>query len=171
MDKALEFETHTGILEHLPGMRYMFIPAAQVNAMGGGFNRRLVATVNGKVSWKCGLMSLGEGNAYISITQKRMKEAGIKDGDRISLRLEADHSPYGLDVPEELAAVFDGDPEGFSRFQRLKAGKQRYVINYVATVKNPDKRIERALLLINNLKMLPVGKEEFREMLGLPKRN
>jgi uncharacterized protein YdeI (YjbR/CyaY-like superfamily) len=111
-------------------------------------------------------MALGEGKAYISISSKRMKEAGAAYGDMVQVTLREDQSEYGIDMPEELAELFRQDPEGKRRFDLLTAGKKRYILNYVATVKSPQLRIDRAFLLINNLKKLPLGKESFREMLG-----
>ncbi len=43
----------------------------------------------------------------------------------------------------------------------------RYVIFYVSSVKSTQLRVDRAVRLIGNLKKLPVGKESFRQMLGL----
>jgi hypothetical protein len=51
----------------------------------------------------------------------------------------------------------------------LSAGMQRYILTYVGAVKNPDKRIERAILLMRNLVQQQEGQESFREMLGLPR--
>ncbi|MGZ4056577.1 MAG: YdeI/OmpD-associated family protein, partial [Bacteroidia bacterium] len=61
------------------------------------------------------------------------------------------------------------DEEGMRRFKMLTKGKQRYIIYYVAMVKSSQKRIDRAILLITNLKKTKEGKESFREMLGLKK--
>lgn len=168
--KEISFETHIGILTYLNGMHYMFIPSQVVAYFESGFNKRLVATVNQKIQWKCGFMSLSEGNGYISISTKRLKEAHLEAGDSLVLHLIEDDSKYGTDVPEELEAVFASDPEGYGRFENLKPALQRYMINHVAGVKNPDKRIERALLLLGNLKLLKPGEEDFRQLLGLPPR-
>jgi hypothetical protein len=167
--EKIAFRTHIGLLSHLPGMHYVFIPAEVVLKAGGLMGRRFVCTVNGKEKWQCGFMALGEGNAYISITNKRMKTMKIEEGSFVDIVLEEDKSKYGMDVSMELEAVFADDPEGLERFENLTAGKQRYVIQYVQAVKNTDKRIERALMLIGNLKKLPRGNESFREMLGLPR--
>ena len=113
-------------------------------------------------------MSLHSGHAYISISKARMKTLCLENGDTIHLHLKEDFSKYGIDMCQELEAVLTDDPEGYARFEMLKPGMQRYVINYVATAKNSDKRIQRALLLIGNLKRQTIGKESFREMMGLP---
>ncbi|MBP6333955.1 MAG: DUF1905 domain-containing protein [Bacteroidia bacterium] len=157
-------------LEHLVGMRYVEVPAKIVKQLGGKFNVRLLCTINRAITFQCGIMALGNGNAYISFNLKRMKEIGVKDGDGVEVSLKPDPSKYGMEVPEELQELFKQDKEGKKRFDALTPGKQRYIIHYVATVKNSQLRIDRALLLIGNLKKLPLGKESFREMLGLEKR-
>lgn len=52
------------------------------------------------------------------------------------------------------------------RFDLLQPSIKRYVLNYVATVKSQQLHIERAFLLISNLKQIPLGKENFRKILG-----
>jgi hypothetical protein len=165
----IEITTHIGLLTHLPGMHYMFIPAHVIQHFGSGFKKRLIATVNNTIQWQCGLMSLGEGNAYISISKDKMKKAGLENGSTIHLKLEIDDSKYGLPVPEEFNIVIEQDPEAALRFEMLSAGIQRYILTYVGAVKNPDKRIERAILLMRNLVQQQEGQESFREMLGLPR--
>lgn len=164
--KPVSFETHIDKLTYLKTF-YLEIPASIVKKLGGfTMKARLLCEVNKKVSFPCGLMALGEGKAYISISSKRMKEAGAAYGEIVHVTLNEDKSEYGVEMPEELAELFRQDAEGKRRFELLTAGKKRYILNYVSTVKSPQLRIDRAFLLITNLKKLPVGKESFREMLG-----
>lgn len=164
--KPVSFQTHIDKLSYLKTF-YLEIPESVVKKVGGFSGKvRLICKVNNLVSFQCGLMALGEGKAYISINSKRMKEAGAEYGDTVNVTLTADESEYGTEVPEELAELFRQDPEGKRRFDLLTAGKKRYILTYVSTVKNPQLRTDRAFLLISNLKKLPLGKESFREMLG-----
>jgi hypothetical protein len=151
-------------------MHYLFIPQKIVAHFGGKFPIRVICTVNNKIQFQGGMVFLSEGNAYISIAKSRMQAADAVLGDTVHLKLEEDTSEFGTELPGELIAVLEQDVEGKMRFDLLKKSMQRYVINYVKTVKNSDKRIERALLLIENLKRLQKGKETFREMLGMPPR-
>ncbi|GAB3165735.1 YdeI/OmpD-associated family protein [Telluribacter humicola] len=160
------FTTHIHNLDYLMGMTYLEIPPEVVQQLGGSFSTRLVCTVNGTLSWQCGLVALGQGAAYISISAKRMKTLKVRLGDEVQVSLVRDESEYGVPVPEELQELFEQDPEGYERFQQLAPGKQRYIINYVATVKNSQLRVDRAIRLIGNLKRLPAGKEAFRAILG-----
>lgn len=163
--KPITLKTHIDKLSYLNTF-YLEIPAEVVKKIGGIGKQRLVCEVNKQLSFQCGLMSLSEGRGYISINSKRMKELGVERGDEVSITLTEDTSEYGVDVPEELTELFKQDPEGKARFDKLKPGMQRYILNYVDAVKSPQKRVERAFLLISNLKNLMQGKETFKEMLG-----
>ena len=72
-----------------------------------------------------------------------------------------------MEMPPELAELLRQDEEGKTRFNQLTPGRQRYIIHYVSAVKSSQLRIDRAILLIENLKKLPKGKESFRETLGM----
>ena len=115
-------------------------------------------------------MALSNGDAYITINAKRMKQLHVTFGSKVQIELKKDKSKYGMQMPEELKELLAQDKEGMKRFKLLPPGKQRYIIYYVAMVKSTQLRIDRAILLIENLKKLPIGKESFREMLGMEKR-
>ena len=68
-----------------------------------------------------------------------------------SVCLEADKSKYGAPMPEELAEVLNQDPEGKRMFHALTGGKQRSLIYWVASVKDVDKRIQLALVMMKHL--------------------
>jgi hypothetical protein len=162
----VEFETYIATLEYLLGVNYLHIPSSVIRKLGGTLNIRLLCTVNNKLTFQCGLVALGQGDAYITINLARMKKLKLKTGDTVTVKLEKDESEYGLPMSEELEAVLHQDEEGFRRFKALTPGMKRYVIQYVNTVKNPQLRIDRSLLLIQNLKLTTEGKETFRAMLG-----
>ncbi|MEI6575930.1 MAG: DUF1905 domain-containing protein [Bacteroidota bacterium] len=65
---AVTFTTNIYLLNHLPGMRYLLIPKEVVESLGGKMSKRLLCTVNGTLTYQCGLVALGDGQAYISIT-------------------------------------------------------------------------------------------------------
>lgn len=163
--KPISLKTYIDKLSYLNTF-YLEIPADIVPKIGGIGKVRLICEVNKQISFQCGLVSLPEGRAYISINSKRMKELGVERGDEVSIKLTEDTSEYGVNVPEELTELFKQDPEGKARFDKLKPGMQRYILNHVDAVKSPQKRVERAFTLISNLKNLLPGKETFKEILG-----
>jgi hypothetical protein len=162
----LLFTTRIGKLPHL-NMFYLELYPEIVQQLGAPTGVRLLCRVNGGPAFACGPVSLGNGSSYISINTQRMKAQGLRLGQEVEVVLEKDESKYGMEVPPELSELLAQDPEGAARFEGLSPGKQRYIIQYVSTVKSSQLRIDRAILLISNLKRLPVGKESFRAMLGL----
>jgi hypothetical protein len=66
-----------------------------------------------------------------------------------------------------LEALLEQDLEGMNAFERITPGQQRYIINYVDGVKSIQKRIDRAIMLIENLKTMPSGTFDYRHLLGM----
>lgn len=130
------------------------------------YNQRFYIQVNDSEVWQAGVVALGEGKGYITVKKDILKKNQLTIGDEVTVKLERNFSEYGLEVSEEFLEVLRQDPEGERRFNLLPLGKRRYIIYYVNQVKSSTKKIERAWFLISNLKKLPVGKEEFRGILG-----
>ena len=146
--KPIKFNSFIDKLSYLKTF-YIEVPATVVTKIGGIGKMRLLCEVNKQLTFQCGLISLSEGRAYISINSKRMKELGVERGSEVSIILTEDSSEYGVDVPEELSELFKQDPEGKQRFDLLKPGMQRYILQYVNTVKSVQLRVDRAFFLIS----------------------
>lgn len=116
-----------------------------------GKSRRVVCTLNGKRSIQCALMPSG-GNFFILVNKKVRTELGLAAGDMVKLSLTADTSKYGLPMPEEFAEVLAQDAEGDRYFHALTPGKQRSLIFQVSSGKDVDRRIHRALVILDHLR-------------------
>lgn len=165
---SITFTTFVHRNEKLMNVHYLEVPKNIMEKMEP--KARLLCSVNEHKAFQCGIVSLGQGKGYITVNNKRMKEFGIEFGERVSVKLTPDKSEYGLEMPEELSVLLEQDPEGMERFKKLPAGKQRYIIFYVAQVKSPQLRIDRSVKLITNLKSTKPGKESFRAILGMEPR-
>ncbi|GAB2530167.1 YdeI/OmpD-associated family protein [Rufibacter soli] len=166
----LHFNTHIGKLEYLMGTHYLEIPAEVVQELGGKFNVRLLVTVNNTLTYQGGIVALGQGRGYITLTKQRLKQLGLQLGSPVAVSLAKDQSQYGTPVPEELTELFKQDEAGKARFDQLKPGMKRYIIQHVGAVKSSQLRIDRSITLLENLKRLTPGQETFREILGMEKR-
>jgi hypothetical protein len=140
------------ILDQLPGK--------------GNYNQRLIIRLDQRIEWQCGLLAMGEGSACITVQAKRYKALGKVPGDDVLVELFKDDSEFGVDVADELTEYWAQDPESYRRFMQLTPSMQRYVLHYVVGVKSPEKRLERAVMLMRNLVHSTEGKETFRELLG-----
>lgn len=153
-------------------MHYLPIPREVMVTMNEGsekdlFKQRLTIRIqNTKIEWSGAFVGLGDGNGYITLSNARMKKAGLRPGDIVPIELEKDESAYGMPVPAELAVILAIDSNYQRLFDQLKPGMQRYILYYVDGVKSPEKREERALMLMNNLEKHKEKKITFRLLLG-----
>ena len=130
------------------------------------YNQRLNIEINGSVRWQAGCVALGNNMAYITVSQARMRQLNIEKEDEIEVVVSKDTSEFGMEVPEELLAIFAADSLYKTSFDQLPKGTQRYIIYYILQVKSSQKREERALLMMNNLVNNREKKINFRILLG-----
>ena len=133
---------------------------------GSIFNQRFIITLNDSVRWQAGSVSLGNNEAYITVSSERLKKIKADIGDTVNVSLERDFSEYGFDVPIEFEEVLRQDTLGKQRFDSLSLGKRRATIYLILQLKSSDKRIEKSIAILENLKRAPIGKETMRHILG-----
>ncbi|NVK62932.1 MAG: DUF1905 domain-containing protein [Flavobacteriales bacterium] len=129
------------------------------------YNQRFNVTINNEVTWQGGTVSLGNNTAYITFSKARMKKIGVTLGDTVTVHLEKNRSEYGFDVPEEFEEVLRQDPHANERFSKLPKGMRRGIIYIVLQLKSSEKRIEKSLFFMENLKRAP-EKVTMRHLLG-----
>jgi len=92
------------------------------------------------------------GNYYMMFGKRYQKELGVFPNDYFQLQFFEDTSKYGVDMPEELEAVLLSDHEANEIFESFTAGKKRGIIYGVLGYKNSQTRIDKSLLICENLK-------------------
>ncbi len=115
-------------------------------------DRRVVCTLNDTVKFQCALMPKGDGGFFININKKIRDSLQLKIGMQVQATLRKDDSKYGLPMPEELDELFKMDEEGNRLFHALTPGKQRTLLYIVGFPKTSDKRITRAIAVVEHLK-------------------
>jgi len=113
---------------------------------------RVVASFEGKSFEFYGGIQKRHGNYYMMFGKRYQKALNIFPNDYFQLQFFEDESKYGVEMPEELDAVLLSDYEAFQIFDGFTAGKKRGIIYMVARYKNPQTRIDKALLICENLK-------------------
>lgn len=152
------------------GYCHITVPS-EIVEKAGGFGTRLMCSINGNEQIHVGLQGKGDGRGLIIINKKRQKKWDISIGDEVSATIELDTSTYGAAMPEELEALLEQDREGMDAFEAITAGQRRNIMNYVDGVKSLQKRIDRAIMLIENLKTMPPGPFDYRHLHGMEPRD
>jgi len=89
---------------------------------------------------------------YMMFGKRYQKELGVFPYDYFKLQFFKDTSKYGVDMPEELEAVLLSDYEASKIFEFLTDGKKRGLIYAITRYKNVQTKIDKSLLLCENLK-------------------
>jgi hypothetical protein len=84
--------------------------------------------------------------------KRYQKELGVFPNDYFRLQLFKDSSKYGVDMPEELKAVLESDEKVNDIFHSFTEGRMRSIIYTIARYKNSQTRIDKSLVLAENLK-------------------
>lgn len=120
----------------------------QINKQG---RIRTKGTMNGS-PFALAIQNLKTGERYFSVSAPMRRAAKIQ----LSVPVQTEFvivDENELDIPEELIAVLDEDPEGKAAFDKLTTGSKRGLIHYITSVKNVDSRIKRAMQLVEKAKM------------------
>ncbi|PQB05988.1 hypothetical protein BST85_06745 [Aureitalea marina] len=143
-------------------MHSLIIPDDLAVSMLDGGKKRVV--VHGRyqekeVEFHAALQRI-KGSYRIMFSKKHQKSLGVGPTDPVEIRLSPDTSKYGVEVPEEFQAVLDSDPVAYAQFESLSDGLKRSLIYYVKRFKNSQTRIDKSLVIANNLALgISNGKE------------
>ena len=82
-----------------------------------------------------------------------MKSTGLSAGDFIEVHFEEDTTHYQFEMPEEFQEVLRTDRTAKKIFDSLRPGNQRSILHLLAKIKSPQKRVDKALVFAERLKM------------------
>jgi len=145
----------TTVLDRFPGkggLYYIDVPDAVAKKFTSTKPVRVVCTLDDKVEFHCAIRPKGGGEFYINVAAPLRAKAKLKLEQKVSATVRIDKSEYGRKMPKELKELMEQDENGNKLFHELLPGKQRGIIHYVDSAKSIDKRIERAIMMINRLK-------------------
>ena len=112
--------------------------------------RRVVCTLNDRHTFQCAL--LPNKHEFCIVVNKAIRDKlGLDEGSVVNVKLEPDTSKYGAQMPAELREVLKQDRQGSRRFHALTSGKQRSLIYMIGGVKDIDRRIHIALIVLKHL--------------------
>lgn len=144
---------------HMEGMRRgshsIVIPASVAEPFLNSKDKRVKVEAtfkDKKVSLHSKLQKDKSGNYRITFNSKLQKEIGIFPSDYFNLQLFEDTSKYGADMPEELEAVLLSDHDAYRIFESFTPGRQRSIIYSISRYKTPQTRVDKSLIISENLK-------------------
>ena len=126
--------------------RILELPPDVDTALGAKNCDRVIATLNGELTWHAPLLSLGAGRGrYLVVSAAHRKTLGLNDRDTVRVALEPDTSTYGMPVPVEWQTLLEEDAELRAYFEALSPGKQRRILYTVGASRTEATRLRKAV--------------------------
>ncbi len=140
-------KTHQGIqtIKQLEkrkgGYYYLKIDSEIINQFSKKRATRMICTIDDKISYRCGLNHLGDGNFYVIVSGKYLGELNKELGEKVNYRIDEDPDQLGVEIPEVLTVFLEQDADSKAIFDKLTDGKKRSLIYSFVKLKDIDKQI------------------------------
>jgi hypothetical protein len=125
------------------------VPEAVVLALGGSRRPAVVVTLD-HYTYRSTVAPMGS-EWWVGVNSDHREASGLRAGDDVQVILELDTAPRQLEVPAELAAVLDADPQAKAFFDGLSYSNRRVFTLSVEGTSNPatrTRRVEKAITLM-----------------------
>ncbi len=135
------------------GYYYLKVDASYVNQYEKKRATRLICTIDGKVSYACGLNHYGDGNYFIILATRNFKKLGKNTGDLVSFEISEDPNPLGVEIPEVLQVLLDQDSQAKATYDSMTDGRKRTLIYTIKPVKDIDRQVQKILSFLEEHRM------------------
>lgn len=122
---------------------YLKIPSSVIAEFPLGKKTRLKCSLEGKLSYSCGLNHFGDGDFFIILSKRYIKTLNKELGDALHFEIMEHPNPLGVDVPEVLSVFLEQDEEANQIYETLTDGKKRSLIFSILRVKNIDIQLRK----------------------------
>jgi antitoxin component of MazEF toxin-antitoxin module len=132
----LQFGNNTGIE----------VPENILEDLGAGKKPLVVVTLN-NYTYRSAVAKMGD-KYLISLSAENRKNAHVKGGDELEIKIELDTAPRTVDVPLELQNALGKNKTAKANFEKLAPSKKKALVLSVSEAKTEEtrlRRIEKAL--------------------------
>jgi hypothetical protein len=117
------------------------VPPEMVDALGTSRKPAVKITING-YAYRSTVATVN-GAFMVGVSNDVRRDAGVAAGDTVDVELELDTEPRVVQVPPDLAAALDGEPEARRFFDGLSYSNKRRIVMPIDDAKTPETRQRR----------------------------
>jgi hypothetical protein len=122
------------------------VPAEVVAALGSSKRPAVRATING-YTYRSSVAVLG-GGFMLGIPPEFRAGAGVAAGDAVEVDLELDTQPREVELPADVAAALDRDPDARRTFDALSYSNKRRLVIPITDAKAAETRERRVAMTV-----------------------
>ena len=126
------------------------VPAEVVESLGKGKRPPVTVTING-FTYRNTIAVYG-GVYMVGISAENRAGARVAGGDEIDVDIELDTAPRVIDVPADLGAALDAEPEARRTFEGLSYSNRSWHVLQVDGAKTDETRQRRIAKSVEALK-------------------
>ncbi|MDR6687968.1 hypothetical protein J2Y41_003546 [Arthrobacter sp. 1088] len=126
------------------------VPEDVVSALDAGKRPPVVVTINGQ-SYRSSIAVMG-GKYMVGVSSANRDLTGASAGDTVDVDLEVDTQPRVIEVPDDLAAALEAEPEAKAFYGTLNYSAQRRYVEPIGDAKTEETRARRIAKVIADLK-------------------
>lgn len=145
----MALQIHT-VLEPVGPATAIELTDAQVVELSGGRRAAVSVTVGDRTA-RLRLAVMG-GKNLIGLSKAARAELGVAIGDTVTAVIELDAAERSVEVPEDLAAALDADPQLRAAFAALPYSHRKEHVRAITEAKRPETRARRVAAAIEMLR-------------------
>ncbi|MCX6498636.1 MAG: YdeI/OmpD-associated family protein [Arthrobacter sp.] len=126
------------------------VPEDIVNALDAGRRPPVVVTINGH-SYRSSIAVMG-GKNMVGVSAANRELTATSAGDTVEVDLALDTQPRVIEVPDDLVAALDAEPQAKAFYATLNYSSQRRYVEPIADAKTADTRARRIAKIVTDLK-------------------
>jgi uncharacterized protein YdeI (YjbR/CyaY-like superfamily) len=137
---------------------FAILPFDIGKAWPGVLVRRVKGEING-YAFQTALFPTSKGHGFF-VNKKMLAGAGVRQGDRVEIRIEPDLGQRQEAMPEEMVRAMRGAAGLRKWFEKLPAGHRRWIANIITEPKSAASRQKRAEEMAERLYLTMEGGKE-----------
>ncbi|MGP1675090.1 MAG: YdeI/OmpD-associated family protein [Candidatus Limnocylindrales bacterium] len=126
------------------------VPDEVVASLGKGKRPPIKVTING-FTYRNTIAVMG-GVYMVGVSAENRAGAGVTGGDVVDVDIELDTEPRTVDVPADLAAALDADPDARRTFDALSNSNKGWHVLQVQGAKSDETRARRIAKSVDALR-------------------
>jgi Bacteriocin-protection, YdeI or OmpD-Associated/Domain of unknown function (DUF1905) len=134
-----------------PSSLFIVVPPEVIAGLGEKKRPPVRVTLNGDYTYRSTVSVYG-GRSYLPIRREIREACGLAPGLLVEVTLALDEEPRTVEVPDDLAAAFAGDPEARAVFDRLSFTHQREYVEWITSAKREATRTRRVAQTLEMLR-------------------
>jgi hypothetical protein len=101
------------------------------------------------------LVRMGGDDHILLVLKEIRARIGKEAGDEVEVTLEEDLEPRVIEIPADLRAALEGDPEAGAYFDGMSYTRRRETVMWIEAAKRPE---TRSLRIAKSIELLRAGK-------------